>query len=305
MHKNALTLLEYRQDSKMGALRNRPPPRRKDLSRHLPAFPHLTCLAVPLDAKRRVVHKPGLWLDRRLRIGLHWICRELSLNRPTTHKDSCLPAPPKVVTAWYEYLSYRAGAVVRGGLITLIYRKMIKLPTNNLSESSAMALMGNDVETLVERFNALFVESWANTLTVAVATWMLAEQLGPVCVAPLIRGLGEQSRNQSLSYRVTDRLICSVSHALYISGKPDSGSPRDLSRSNPGAHQLHVCRPRVHQVCQDARLHRALHRTHCAKETTRSPYRKQIQAAERLLQRHRYVPVASIDCRGNPLRIMF
>jgi hypothetical protein len=104
--------------------------------------------------------------------------------------------------------------MVRGGLITLIYRKMVKLPTNKLSESSAMALMGNDVETLVERFNALFVESWANILTVAIATWMLAEQLGPVCVAPIIMGLSEQRRYPPLSYRVSDHLQC-VSCSLH------------------------------------------------------------------------------------------
>lgn len=90
------------------------------------------------------------------------------------------------MTAWYEYLSYRAGAMVRGGLITLIYRKMVRLPTKDLNESSAMALMGNDVETLVERINALLIESWAHAITVAIAVWMLAEQLGPVCAAPII-----------------------------------------------------------------------------------------------------------------------
>ncbi|CAM1508146.1 Fc.00g049940.m01.CDS01 [Cosmosporella sp. VM-42] len=91
-----------------------------------------------------------------------------------------------IITAWYEHLTFRAAAMVRGGLITLIYGKMMKLPTNELNESSAVALMGNDVETLAERLNALLVESWANTITVGIAMWMLADQLGPVCVAPII-----------------------------------------------------------------------------------------------------------------------
>lgn len=76
--------------------------------------------------------------------------------------------------------------MIRGQMITAIYAKMMKLPSARLGESSAIALMGNDVETMVEKLNMLLVESWANTLTVGLAMWMLYDQLGPVCVAPII-----------------------------------------------------------------------------------------------------------------------
>ncbi|KAH7152137.1 P-loop containing nucleoside triphosphate hydrolase protein [Dactylonectria estremocensis] len=94
-----------------------------------------------------------------------------------------------LMTAWYEHLTFRAGAMVRGGLITLIYNKMMRLPTTYLNESSAVALMGNDVETLTEKLHVLLVESWANTLTVGIAMYMLADQLGAVCVAPIITAI--------------------------------------------------------------------------------------------------------------------
>ncbi|KAF5007801.1 hypothetical protein FDECE_5884 [Fusarium decemcellulare] len=94
-----------------------------------------------------------------------------------------------IITAWYEHLTFRAGAMVRGGLITLIYGKMMKLPTDDLNESSAVALMGNDVETLTEKLHMLLVESWANTITVGIAMWMLAAQLGAVCVAPIVTAI--------------------------------------------------------------------------------------------------------------------
>ncbi|KAL6360528.1 hypothetical protein LRP88_06234 [Fusarium phalaenopsidis] len=94
-----------------------------------------------------------------------------------------------IITAWYEHLTFRAGAMVRGGLITLIYSKMMKLPTDDLNESSAITLMGNDVETLTEKLHMLLVESWANTITVGIAMWMLAAQLGAVCVAPIITAI--------------------------------------------------------------------------------------------------------------------
>ncbi|KAH6893257.1 P-loop containing nucleoside triphosphate hydrolase protein [Thelonectria olida] len=94
-----------------------------------------------------------------------------------------------IMTAWYEQLTFRAGAMVRGGLITLIYSKMMRLPTSDLSESSAVALMGNDVETLTEKLHIMLVEWWANTLTVAIAMYLLADQLGAVCVAPIITAI--------------------------------------------------------------------------------------------------------------------
>jgi ATP-binding cassette subfamily C (CFTR/MRP) protein 1 len=95
------------------------------------------------------------------------------------------------MTAWYEQLTFRAGAMVRGGLITLVYSKMMRLPTSDLSESSAVALMGNDVETLTEKIHIMLVEWWANTLTVAIAMYLLADQLGAVCVAPIITAISK------------------------------------------------------------------------------------------------------------------
>lgn len=76
--------------------------------------------------------------------------------------------------------------MVRGGLISLIYRKMLRMPTKDLQSSSAVALMGNDVETLTERLSNLLVESWANTLTVGIAMWLLYVQLGVVFIAPIV-----------------------------------------------------------------------------------------------------------------------
>jgi ATP-binding cassette, subfamily C (CFTR/MRP), member 1 len=80
-------------------------------------------------------------------------------------------------------------ATVRGGMITLIFSKMVKLPTDKFNESGAVSLMGNDVETLAERFHLMLTESWSNVIQLALAIWLLADQLGAVCVAPIIVGL--------------------------------------------------------------------------------------------------------------------
>ncbi|PTB69610.1 P-loop containing nucleoside triphosphate hydrolase protein [Trichoderma citrinoviride] len=90
-----------------------------------------------------------------------------------------------ILTAWYEHLTFRVNAMIRGGLIGLIYRKILRLSASELNESAALTLMGNDIETLAERANALLIEAWANSLTVGIAIWMLYAQLGLVFVAPI------------------------------------------------------------------------------------------------------------------------
>lgn len=97
----------------------------------------------------------------------------------------------QILTAWYEHVTFRVGAMIRGGLIGLIYRKILRLSTSDLNESSALALMGNDIETLAERANALLIEAYANSLTVGLAVYMLYAQLGPVCVAPIVMAISK------------------------------------------------------------------------------------------------------------------
>jgi ATP-binding cassette, subfamily C (CFTR/MRP), member 1 len=92
----------------------------------------------------------------------------------------------QITRSWYEHLGYRAMAMLRGGMISMIYDKMMALPIGNANESSAMSIMGSDVETLAESFFMLICDTWANCIQVSIAIWLLASQLGVVCVAPII-----------------------------------------------------------------------------------------------------------------------
>ncbi|KAJ4024229.1 hypothetical protein NW766_000461 [Fusarium irregulare] len=134
-----------------------------------------------------------------------------------------------ILTAWYEHLTFRAGAMVRGGLITMVYSKMMKLPTDDLAESSAVTLMGNDVETLIEKLHFLLVESWANTLTVAIAMYMLAAQLGAVCVAPIVTGIisllltgsiGKMMVSRQIKYQKSTQDRINLTNEVLSSMKP-------------------------------------------------------------------------------------
>ncbi|OQE14835.1 hypothetical protein PENFLA_c035G01769 [Penicillium flavigenum] len=86
----------------------------------------------------------------------------------------------------YEHLGYRATTMLRGGLMALVFQHMMDLPLGSTDESSAMALLGSDIEMLAEYFHSVVCETWANVLQLAVATWLLQTQVGAVCIAPIL-----------------------------------------------------------------------------------------------------------------------
>ncbi|KAJ5285483.1 ABC transporter [Penicillium chrysogenum] len=91
-----------------------------------------------------------------------------------------------VSRASYEHLGYRATTMLRGGLIALVFRHMMDLPLGSTDESSAMALLGSDIEMVAEYFYSVVCETWANVLQLALATWLLQTQVGVVCIAPIL-----------------------------------------------------------------------------------------------------------------------
>lgn len=128
--------------------------------------------------------------------------------------------------------------MIRGGLIGLIYRKILRLSTGDLNESSALALMGNDIETLAERANALIIEAYANSLTVGIAVYMLYAQLGPVCVAPIVMAISKCFNQPSLlSFVLT---TYSLHCAVLVYWKGPCQTPDRLPKGNTGPHQFHL-----------------------------------------------------------------
>ncbi|PYH92309.1 multidrug resistance-associated protein [Aspergillus ellipticus CBS 707.79] len=91
-----------------------------------------------------------------------------------------------VSTAAYEHLGFRAATMVRGGLMALSFQHMMDLPLGGTDESSAMSLMGADIEMLAEYFQLTVCETWANVLQLGLATWLLETEVGVVCIAPIV-----------------------------------------------------------------------------------------------------------------------
>ncbi|MBE3043327.1 hypothetical protein IMZ48_12300 [Candidatus Bathyarchaeota archaeon] len=86
-------------------------------------------------------------------------------------------------TALYWYLHERALAMSRSALGGVIYQKTItaKVP----GDPAALTLMSTDVERIRLGFLNLH-EFWANTVEVALASWLLHGQIGTAFVAPLV-----------------------------------------------------------------------------------------------------------------------
>jgi hypothetical protein len=80
--------------------------------------------------------------------------------------------------------------MVRGSLVTSIYRKTLQLGTNQLEESAAVTLMSTDVEQVMVAFEDMH-EVWANIAQIGLAVWLLEQEVSWACVAPIIISLGQ------------------------------------------------------------------------------------------------------------------
>ncbi|RDW58811.1 ABC transporter-3 [Coleophoma cylindrospora] len=78
--------------------------------------------------------------------------------------------------------------MVRGSLVTSIYRRTLELDTNKLEESAAVTLMSTDVEQVMLAFEDIH-EVWANITQIGLAIWLLEQEVSWACVAPIVVSL--------------------------------------------------------------------------------------------------------------------
>ncbi|KAI0389430.1 putative ABC multidrug transporter [Xylariaceae sp. FL0594] len=89
-----------------------------------------------------------------------------------------------VSSALCWYLHRRLLAMARSILITETYLKATKVRLGASDSGAAMTLMSTDIERISLGFLSLH-EVWARTIQVALASWLLYQQLGAVFVAPI------------------------------------------------------------------------------------------------------------------------
>lgn len=93
-----------------------------------------------------------------------------------------------IATAWGQHLSYRFVVMLRGVLVTSIYRKTMSASLSAASDASAVTLMSTDVERIVLGM-AKIHDAWSTLVQVACAMYILYRQVGAVFIAPVVLSL--------------------------------------------------------------------------------------------------------------------
>lgn len=84
----------------------------------------------------------------------------------------------------HQHLTYRAITMMRGALISLIYKKAGNMSTKDADPGSSTTLMTADVERIVMGWQTMH-EIWANSIEISVAVILLKQQLGVACAVPI------------------------------------------------------------------------------------------------------------------------
>jgi hypothetical protein len=91
----------------------------------------------------------------------------------------------------YQHRTYRTIAMLRGGLVSIIYRKTSTLSLKDMDPATSMTLMSADMERIVQGWQTMH-EIWGNSVEVGVAIYLLEAQLGVACVVPVAVSIRKQ-----------------------------------------------------------------------------------------------------------------
>ncbi|KAI0536463.1 putative ATP-binding cassette transporter [Xylaria digitata] len=89
-----------------------------------------------------------------------------------------------ITTGWYYYVTYKMTTKVRGGLITALSHKMLKIKQEKAIESKILTLMIGDLQQISAALG-FAQEIWIAPIETAIGTWLLWRQVGPSSLAVL------------------------------------------------------------------------------------------------------------------------
>ncbi|KAI0127028.1 ABC transporter [Xylariales sp. AK1849] len=113
---------------------------------------------------------------------------------------ACIYTGIAISTALYWYYQERFQSLLRTFLISAIYRKTNHILYVGDGDPAAVTLMGADVERIYTGIR-LIHEAWVNIIQIALASWLLQQQLGLAFLAPLILVLFGFAASFALSQR--------------------------------------------------------------------------------------------------------
>ncbi|KAL4766171.1 putative ABC multidrug transporter [Aspergillus foveolatus] len=83
-----------------------------------------------------------------------------------------------------QHLTYRAITMVRGAIVSMVYRKACTLNLKDADPAESITLMSADIERIVQGWQTMH-EMWANIAEIALAVFLLERELGVACVVPV------------------------------------------------------------------------------------------------------------------------
>lgn len=116
-----------------------------------------------------------------------------SILVPNQAKSSIM-ASIQITTLLYQVPASRFTAKLRGSLITLIYNKVLRLPSTVCDASGAVTLIATDIERICEAWDKVVGDLWAGILQLGIALWLLRMQIGLVCLAPVLLTFGKSPK---------------------------------------------------------------------------------------------------------------
>lgn len=92
----------------------------------------------------------------------------------------------QIAACQYSYKMVRVVTMMRGGLVSLVYARSMRLdPTDQAKAGAALTLMSADVELIAGGAGSLH-EIWAAPIEIGVGIWLVERQLGVACLIPVV-----------------------------------------------------------------------------------------------------------------------
>ena len=127
--------------------------------------------------------------DRSVSFGIRGYCCKLEAYSCYFGRHLMIP---KASTAQFQHRTYRVITMVRGSMVSIIYRKTLQLSASavGLEDSKPVTLMSSDVERIGSGMEFLH-ESWSNVVEIVIALWLLEGQLGIAFVSAIFVAIGQ------------------------------------------------------------------------------------------------------------------
>jgi hypothetical protein len=101
----------------------------------------------------------------------------------------------QIMMSQQQHLTYRAISMVRGAVVSLIYRKASMLSIKDADPAASLTLMSADIERIVQGWQTMH-EIWANAAEITLAIVLLEKQLGIACAVPVGVSICKSPMNQ-------------------------------------------------------------------------------------------------------------